>query len=99
MEKDADGTDDLLTTLSAVVSGGRIKCRWQVKYTTDEDDANSQKELADHEARLLKVQLDDIKEKVAEFAEKYKFDLIAQVVVSDFDIFSLITFLIYVNYI
>ena len=34
-----------MTTLSAVVSGGRIKCRWQVKYTADEDDANSQKEL------------------------------------------------------
>ena len=44
MEKDADGTDDPLTTLSAVVSGGRIKCRWQVKYTTD-DDADSQQEL------------------------------------------------------
>jgi Skp family chaperone for outer membrane proteins len=41
-----------------------------------EEAMRSQKELADHEARLLKVQLDDIKEKVAEFAEKYKFDLI-----------------------
>ena len=47
VEKDADGTDDPLTTLSAVVSGGRIKCRWQVKYTADEDDADSQKELAE----------------------------------------------------
>ena len=44
VEKDADGTDDPLTTLSTVVSGGRIKCRWQVKYTAD-DDADSQKEL------------------------------------------------------
>ena len=34
-----------MATLSAVVSGGRIKCRWQVKYTADEDDADSQKEL------------------------------------------------------
>jgi Skp family chaperone for outer membrane proteins len=33
-----------------------------------EEAMRSQKELADHEARLLKVQLDDIKEKVAEFA-------------------------------
>ena len=33
------------TTLSAVVSGDRIKCRWQVKYTADEDDADSQQEL------------------------------------------------------
>ena len=45
MEKDADGTDDPLTTLSTVVSGGRIKCQWQVKYTADEDDADSQQEL------------------------------------------------------
>ena len=34
-----------MATLSAVVSGGRIKCQWQVTYTPDEDDANSQKEL------------------------------------------------------
>ena len=47
VEKDADGKDDPVTTLSAVVSGGRIKCRWQVKYTADEDDADSQKELAE----------------------------------------------------
>ena len=47
VEKDADGTDDPVTTLSAVVSGGRIKCWWQVQYTTDEDDADSQKELAE----------------------------------------------------
>ena len=45
VEKDADGKDDPVTTLSAVVSGGRIKCRWQVQYTADEDDADSQKEL------------------------------------------------------
>ena len=45
VEKDADGKDDPVTTLSAVVSGGRIKCRWQVKYTADDDDADSQKEL------------------------------------------------------
>ena len=47
VEKDADGTDDPLTTLSAVVSGDRIKCQWQVTYTADEDDADSQKELAE----------------------------------------------------
>ena len=47
IEKDADGTDDPVTTLSAVVSGGRIKCRWQVTYTADEDDEDSQKELAE----------------------------------------------------
>ena len=47
VEKDTDGKDDNVATLSAGVSGGRIKCRWQVKYTTDEDDADSQKELAE----------------------------------------------------
>ena len=45
VEKDAESKDDPLTTLSAVVSGGKIKCQWQVTYTADEDDANSQKEL------------------------------------------------------
>ena len=45
VEKDANGNNDPLTTLSAVVSGGRIKCQWQVKYTADEDDADSQQEL------------------------------------------------------
>ena len=47
VEKDTDGKDDNVATLSAGVSGGRIKCRWQVKYTTDEDDVDSQKELAE----------------------------------------------------
>ena len=47
VEKDADGKDDPVATLSAVVSGGRIKCWWQVQYTADEDDADSQKELAE----------------------------------------------------
>ena len=47
VEKDDDGKDDPVATLSAVVSGGRIKCRWQVKYTADEDDANSQQELTE----------------------------------------------------
>ena len=45
VEKDADGKDDPVTTLSAVVSGGKIKCRWKVTYTADEDDADSQQEL------------------------------------------------------
>ena len=47
VEKDANGKDDPVTTLSAVVSGDRIKCQWQVQYTADEDDADSQKELAE----------------------------------------------------
>ena len=47
VEKDADGKDDQLTILSTVVSDGKIKCQWQVTYTADEDDADSQKELAE----------------------------------------------------
>ena len=47
VEKDDDGKDDAVTTLSTVVSGGKIKCQWQVTYTADEDDADSQKELAE----------------------------------------------------
>ena len=47
VEKDADGKDDPVTTLSAVVSDGQLKCQWQVTYTADEDDADSQKELAE----------------------------------------------------
>ena len=27
------------------MSGGQLKCKWQVTYTADEDDADSQKEL------------------------------------------------------
>ena len=47
VEKDTNGKDDNVATLSASVSGGRIKCKWQVQYTADEDDANSQQELAE----------------------------------------------------
>ena len=47
VEKDDDGKDDNVATLSAGVSGGRIKCKWQVTYTADEDDANSQQELTE----------------------------------------------------
>ena len=45
VEKDADGKDDPVTTLSAVVSDGKIKCQWQVTYTADEDDEDSQQSL------------------------------------------------------
>ena len=45
VEKDANGKDDPVTTLSAVVSGGIIKCQWKVQYTADEDDEDSQQEL------------------------------------------------------
>ncbi|MDY4675083.1 MAG: hypothetical protein SO369_08825, partial [Treponema sp.] len=47
VEKDDDGKDDNVATLSASVSGGKIKCLWQVTYTADADDADSQQELAE----------------------------------------------------
>ena len=45
VEKDTNGKDDPVTTLSAVVSGDRIKCQWKVTYTADKDDEDSQQEL------------------------------------------------------
>ena len=45
VEKDDDGNDDDLKTLSAKVQNGKIECKWKVIYTADEDDSNSQKEM------------------------------------------------------
>ena len=44
VEKDADGDDDDVATLTATVSGGRIECAWKVVYTEDDDDADSEQE-------------------------------------------------------
>ena len=55
VEKDDDGKDDPVTTLSAVVSGGKIKCQWQVTYTADDDDADSLKELEEKGYTLPEV--------------------------------------------
>lgn len=45
VEKDADGNDDDVAVLNAAVEDGKIKCKWKVIYTEDNDDADSQKEL------------------------------------------------------
>ncbi len=47
VEKDADGNDDDVTTLTATVSGGIIECAWKVVYTEDDDDADSEQEKAE----------------------------------------------------
>ena len=44
VEKDADGNDDDVATLTAKVSGGRIECAWKVVYVEDDDDADSEQE-------------------------------------------------------
>ena len=44
VEKDDDGNDDDVTTLSAKVQNSKIECKWKVIYTEDDDDSNSQQE-------------------------------------------------------
>ena len=45
VEKDDDGNDDFVTELSASVQEGKIRCKWKVIYTEDNDDTDSQQEL------------------------------------------------------
>ena len=45
VEKDDDGNDDFVTELSAAVQDGKIRRKWKVVYTEDNDDTDSQKEL------------------------------------------------------
>ena len=45
VEKDDDGNDDDLTTLTDKVQDGKIRCDWKVIYTEDNDDTESQKEM------------------------------------------------------
>ena len=45
VEKDNDGNDDFVTELSAAVQDGKIRRKWKVVYTEDNDDTDSQKEM------------------------------------------------------
>ena len=45
VEKDGDGNDDFVAELSASVNSGKIRCKWKVVYTEDNDDTDSQQEL------------------------------------------------------
>lgn len=47
IEKDADGQDDDVATLTATMSGGKIECAWKVVYMEDNDDSNSEQERAE----------------------------------------------------
>ena len=45
IEKDDDGNDDFVTEMSAAVQDGKIRRKWKVIYTEDNDDTDSQKEM------------------------------------------------------
>lgn len=45
VEKDDDGNDDDVATITGTVKGGKIEYKWKVIYTMDDDDANNQQEL------------------------------------------------------
>ena len=45
VEKDNDGNDDFVAELSVAVQDGKIRYKWKVIYTEDNDDTDSQQEL------------------------------------------------------
>ena len=45
VEKDDDGNDDFVAELSTSVQEGKIRRKWKVVYTEDNDDTDSQKEM------------------------------------------------------
>jgi phage protein D len=45
IEKDDDGNNDDIESVSGKVQDSKIKCKWKVKYTADDDDTESQKEM------------------------------------------------------
>ena len=52
VEKDNDGNDDFVTELTTSVQDGKIRCKWKVIYTEDNDDTDSQKELEEKDYTL-----------------------------------------------
>ena len=44
VEKDTDGNDDDVATLKTTVQNNTIECAWNVVYTADDDDADSEQE-------------------------------------------------------
>ena len=44
IEKDDDGNNDDIDSISGKVQDGKIKVKWKVIYTEDDDDSNSQQE-------------------------------------------------------
>ena len=64
VEKDDDGNDDDVATLSAKVQNNKIECAWKVVYTADDDDADSKKEQEEKGYTLpeyaFSVECDDV---------------------------------------
>ena len=48
VEKDDDGSDDFVTELNTSVQDGKIRRKWKVIYTEDNDDTDSQQELEEN---------------------------------------------------
>ena len=48
VEKDDDGNDDFVAELSTTVNDGKIRRKWKVVYTEDNDDTDSQKEMEEN---------------------------------------------------
>lgn len=46
-EKDEIGNDDFICTLAAVVESDKISCTWKVEYHADDDDTESEEEIAE----------------------------------------------------
>ena len=67
VEKDDGGNDDFVTELSASVQEGKIRCKWKVVYTEDNDDTDSQQELEEKGYTLpeyaFTVECDSVKSK------------------------------------
>ena len=55
-EKDDDGNDDFVAELIAAVQDGKIRRKWKVVYTEDNDDTDSQKELEEKGYTLPKYE-------------------------------------------
>ena len=80
VEKDDDGNDDDLATLTDKVQDGKIRCDWKVVYTEDNDDTESQKEMEEKGYTLpeyaFTVECDGVKSelysKVVDWLKLYK---------------------------
>ena len=70
VEKDDDGNDDFVAELSASVQDGKIRRKWKVVYTEDNDDTDSRQELEEKGYTLpeyaFTVECDGIESKESE---------------------------------
>ncbi len=54
VDKDDDGNDDDVATLTASVKESKIACNWKVIYIEDDDDSNSEREKTEKDYTLPK---------------------------------------------